>query len=142
MANRRKIRDADELSRQIDDFVAWCEGQEEIPSDFNFAKFLDISDYQLQKMYTGGGEPELDRAGRRKKDVQYSSFPEALKKLTAYREHRLLQQMESNPKLITATIFQLKQAKNGGYTDGPGGDGGGATVTLKIEGVGGAEAFL
>jgi hypothetical protein len=142
MANRRKIRDGDELARQIDEFVNWCEEYNEIPSDYNFAKYLDISDYQLQKMYQGGGEPIVDRAGRFKRDVQYNSFPEALKKLSTYREHRLLIQMESNPKMVTSAIFQLKQAKNGGYTDSPLDNSGGATITLKIEGVGGAEAFL
>ena len=45
------------------------------------------------------------------------------------------------PKRAAAAIFQLKQPFNGGYVESTQQVDQGATVTLKIEGVGGVDAF-
>lgn len=76
------------------------------------------------------------------KALTYYGYDAPLKRLQQFREHRLLTILEHDPKSGTAAIFQLKQTKNGGYTDSPINTGDqGATITLRIQGVGGADAF-
>ena len=94
-------------------------------------KFLQVSPATLER-YGRGGE----------KGDTYYGYDAPLKRLQQFREHRLLTMLEHDPKAGTAAIFQLKQTKNGGYTDSPINTGDqGATITLRIQGVGGADAF-
>ena len=65
----------------------------------------------------------------------------SLQNLRQYREHRLLTMLEGDSKKAAAAIFQLKQPFNGGYVESTQQVDQGATVTLKIEGVGGVDAF-
>lgn len=126
MANTRKIDSAEMLDKHIKDFTEWCTKNGEIPSDYNLCKFLSVSASTLDRYKAGEGT--------------YKGYDEPLKNLKKFREHRLLAMLEGNPKLSAAAIFQLKQPFNGGYQESQAVDQS-ATITLKIEGVGGVEAF-
>lgn len=126
MANTRKIDSAEMLDKHIKDFTEWCTKNGEIPSDYNLCKFLSVSASTLDRYKAGEGT--------------YKGYDEPLKTLKKFREHRLLTMLEGNPKLSAAAIFQLKQPFNGGYQESQAIDQS-ATITLKIEGVGGVEAF-
>lgn len=136
MARPKKIETAQELDKHIDNFIDKCEKQGIIPSDWELMKFLDISVTTLET-YEKEGHSEEDR-----ERGTYKGYSQPLKKLIKYRESRLLKQLETTKGNNTAAIFQLKQAKNGGYIDVPTDtSNSNATLTLKIEGVGGIEAF-
>ena len=130
MANTRKIESAELLDIHIKDFVNYCQDTCAIPSDWELCRFLNISPSLLSNYQRG------EEAGE-----TYKGNNVPLKRLQQFREHRLLELLERDPKSSTAAIFQLKQQKNGGYTDAPQSGDSGATVTLRIEGVGGVEAF-
>lgn len=127
MAQTRKVESAEKLMKYMDDFIKYCEENEQIPSNYNLCKFLSISAATLDRYERGEGT--------------YKGYEVPFKNLRQYREHRLLSMLEGDPKRAAAAIFQLKQSFNGGYTESPIAQDAGATVTLKIEGVGGAEAF-
>lgn len=131
MANKKKIDSPQKLDIFITQFIEKCQKEELIPTDFELCKFLQVSPATLER-YGRGGE----------KGDTYHGYDAPLKRLQQFREHRLLTMLEHDPKAGTAAIFQLKQSKNGGYTDSPINTGDqGATITLKIQGVGGADAF-
>lgn len=130
MSRPRSVESAEILDKYIDDFVQKCEKDNIIPSDYELLGFLNISASTLERFQRGGKEGET-----------YHGYDAPFKKLKAYREHRLLRQLEASRGNNTAAIFQLKQAKNGGYTDNPITTGEQATITLKIDGVGGVDAF-
>ena len=130
MANTRKIESAEMLDKHIKEFIKYCENSSVIPSDWELCKFLNISPSLLSNYQRG------EEAGE-----TYKGYNVPLKRLQQFREHRLLELLERDPKASTAAIFQLKQQKNGGYTDAPQAGDSSATVTLRIEGVGGVEAF-
>lgn len=128
VANTRKIESPEMLEKHIHNFIKYCEESQEIPSAYNLCKFLAVSASTLERYERGEGT--------------YKGYDAPLKTLRQYREHCLLRMLEDNPKQAAAAIFQLKQSFNGGYTEGSTGTGEqGATVTLRIEGVGGSEAF-
>lgn len=136
MARPKKIESVKELEKHIDNFIDMCEEKAIIPSDWELIKFLDISVSTLEN-YEAEGKTEEDR-----ERGTYKGYSAPLKKLTKYREARLLKQLEATKGNNTAAIFQLKQKKNGGYVDIPTDyNNNNATLTLKIEGVGGIEAF-
>lgn len=126
MANTRKIDSPEMLDKHIKNFIEFCNETGEIPSDYALCKFLSVSASTLDRYKAGEGT--------------YKGYDEPLKNLRKFREHRLLAMLEGNPKLSAAAIFQLKQPFNGGYQENQAIDHS-ATVTLKIEGVGGEEAF-
>lgn len=130
MANRKRIESPDKLDKFITEFIDKCRATGMIPSDYELCRFLQISPSTLDAYWRDGEEGST-----------YHGYSIPLKKLQQFREHRLLDMLEREPKSSTAAIFQLKQIKNGGYTDSPLNAGEGATITLKIQGVGGAEAF-
>lgn len=136
MARPKKIQTAQELDKHIDNFIEKCEKHGVIPSDWELMKFLDISVTTLECYEQEGRTEEEKESGR------YKGYSTPLKKLIKYRESRLLKQLEATKGNNTAAIFQLKQRKNGGYVDVPTDtSNSNATLTLKIEGVGGIEAF-
>lgn len=136
MARPKKIENPAELDKHIDNFIEMCEEKGIIPSDWELMKFLNISVTTLET-YENEGHNEEDR-----ERGTYKGYSIPLKKLVKYRESRLLKQLETTKGNNTAAIFQLKQKKNGGYVDVQQEvHSGSATLTLKIEGVGGVEAF-
>jgi len=135
MGAQRKIETPEMLEKHINDFIAKCEETGEIPSDYALCKFLSISPTTLECYMTEGRTEEEKERGT------YKGYSKPLKKLTQFREHRLLKQLEASKGNNSSAIFQLKQKKNGGYTDAPVQQESNASITLKIEGVGGVEAF-
>ena len=130
MANKRKVTDAKRLEFYIEEFIKACESESMKPSDHNLRIFLDVSQSTLERYYRG------ERAGE-----TYKGYDDALKNLIAYREHILTSVLDQKGSNVAGAIIQLKQPKNGGYTDVPAITSGGATLTLKIDGVGGLDAF-
>lgn len=131
MSRPRSVESAEKLDKYIDGFIQMCEDDCKIPSDFELSKYISVSPATLERFQRGGKEGET-----------YHGYDEPFKKLKAYREHRLLRQLEASKGNNTAAIFQLKQVKNGGYTDNPIVTGEQApTLKLIISGVGGEEAF-
>ena len=124
MAQTRKVESAEKLMKYIDDFIKYCEENDEIPSNYNLCKFLAAT---LSRYEAGEGN--------------YRGYEIPFKNLRQYREHRLLTMLEGDSKKAAAAIFQLKQPFNGGYVESTQQVDQGATVTLKIEGVGGVDAF-
>lgn len=135
MGAPRKIESAEMLDKHIDNFIAMCEEHGEIPSDHALCKFLSVSPTTLE-CYINEGRTEEER-----ERGTYKGYSVPMKKLVNYREHRLLRMIESSKGNNAGAIFQLKQKKNGGYTDAPVQQESNASITLKIEGVGGVEAF-
>ena len=98
----------DEFSALIDGFITHCrQDLDIIPSDYALLEYIkqhsavSISPRTLDSYYTDTSRGYCD----------------AIKKLIAYREHRLLQRMQDNPRETSACIFTLKQARSGGYID-------------------------
>lgn len=136
MARPKKIETVEELDKHIDNFIEMCEKRGIIPSDWELMKFLNVSATTLET-YENEGHNEEDR-----EKGTYKGYSQPIKKLIKYRESRLLKQLETTKGNNTAAIFQLKQKKNGGYVDIPTDAGNNsATLTLRVEGVGGMEAF-
>lgn len=103
MARPRKISTAEELSEKIREFIALVDsGAIDKPTDYRLLEFLDIS-YTTLENWQNDTE-------------NYKGYLEALKKLERYREHYWLS-VADNEKKATFAIFNLKQKKNGGYTD-------------------------
>ena len=130
MAKPRKVTDVDKFITYLDEFIKTCEQEHLKPSDYNLCKFLSVSQSTLDRYYKG------EKAGE-----TYKGFDEALKTLISYREHYYSSMLDQKGSNVAGAIIQLKQPKNGGYTDVPAITSGGATLTLKIDGVGGLDAF-
>lgn len=135
MGAQRKIETPEMLEKHINDFIDKCEQNGEIPSDYALCKFLSVSPTTLE-CYINEGRTEEER-----EKGTYKGYSVPMKKLIHYREHRLLRMLEASRGNHSGAIFQLKQKKNGGYTDAPVQQESNASITLKIEGVGGVEAF-
>jgi hypothetical protein len=98
----------DEFSALIDEFIAHCrQDLDIIPSDYALLEYIkqhsavSISPRTLDSYYTDTSRGYCD----------------AIKRLIAYREHRLLQRMQDNPRETSGCIFTLKQSRSGGYID-------------------------
>lgn len=103
MAPPRKIKDAAELKTKIAKFMQLVEsGEIDKPTDYRLCEFLGISPDTLERWNN-----ERDK---------YQGYAEELKKLELFREHYWLSKAD-DPKQTTFAIFNLKQRKNGGYTD-------------------------
>ena len=103
MAPPRKIKTAEELTAKIIEFIDRVDsGVIDKPTDYRLCDFLGVSADTLERW-------------RNEKD-KYTGYAEALKKLDLYREHYWLT-VADNEKKTAFAIFNLKQKKNGGYTD-------------------------
>lgn len=103
MARPRKIKDSDELMQKVNEFISLCDsGEIDKPTDYRLCEYLGIS-------------PDTLENWNNEKD-KYSGYSVCLKKLERYREHYWLCKAD-DPKQSTFAIFNLKQRKNGGYTD-------------------------
>ena len=105
MAPRRKIKDAQELSKIVDGFCEMCEEQDIIPTNYRFCKYAGIDTNTLDRYRN---EPE-----------KYIGYGEELKKLIDFRADWYQQAAAKNPKFASMAIFALKQPHNGGYVDKP-----------------------
>ena len=103
MARPRKIQTAEELDEKIREFIELVSsGKIDKPTDYRLLEFLDIS-YTTLENWQNDTE-------------NYKGYLDVLKKLERYREHYWLT-VADNEKKATFAIFNLKQKKNGGYTD-------------------------
>jgi hypothetical protein len=103
MARPRKIASAEELAVKLDEFIKLVDsGKIDKPTDYRLCEYLNISHDLIELWNT-----ERDN---------YKGYSAALKKLEQYREQFWLNKAD-DPKLATFAIFNLKQKKNGGYTD-------------------------
>ena len=103
MARPRKITDAEELDTKVSKFIELVNsGEIDKPTDYRLLEFLDVSADTLENWNN-----EKDK---------YIGYSAVLKKLERYREHYWLSRAD-DPKQSTFAIFNLKQKKNGGYTD-------------------------
>lgn len=103
MARPRKIQTAEELDEKIREFIELVSsGKIDKPTDYRLLEFLDISYTTLENW-----QNDTDN---------YKGYLDVLKKLERYREHYWLT-VADNEKKATFAIFNLKQKKNGGYTD-------------------------
>lgn len=127
MANKRKIETAELFEFHIKKFCEHCTKTGANPSDWALCNFLMISAHTLDRY--------------RLESDKYPGYGDAYKTLVRFREDRLLNLMERDSHNATSSIFQLKQAKNGGYSDAPQITDKGTTIRLIIDGVGGEDAF-
>lgn len=103
IAPPRKIKNAEELREKIREFIALVDsGEIDKPTDYRLHEYLGISADTQERWIN-----ERDK---------YQGYAEELKKLEKYREHYWLCKAD-DPKQTTFAIFNLKQRKNGGYTD-------------------------
>lgn len=103
MAPPRKIKTAEELEAKVSKFIELVNsGKIDKPTDYRLLEFLDVSADTLENWNN-----EKDK---------YIGYSAVLKKLERYREHYWLSRAD-DPKQSTFAIFNLKQKKNGGYTD-------------------------
>jgi hypothetical protein len=119
---RKRVSRAQELAAEMDRFLEHCETDGVLPTDYELSNFLAIPVETLWSCYR---EPE--------KDPQTAA---ALRKVTAYREARLLRSMEDDPRRTTGAVFQLKQPKNGGYLDKAPERTGPVAVEIRFRGMG------
>lgn len=148
MGRRKAIRSAEDFAAKVLDFIGVCEVSGQSPTDYELWQFLGVSASEWESLTKG-----LDRDGKswpnkarteeerkRAEEMDKREAGDAVKKLVAYREDRLVKKLEESKNVNGNTIFLLKQAKNGGYQDTQSQDVA-ATVTVKIDGVGGLESF-
>lgn len=103
MAPPRKIKTAEELEEKVSKFIELVNsGKIDKPTDYRLLEFLGVSADTLENWNN-----EKDK---------YIGYSAVLKKLERYREHYWLTRAD-DPKQSTFAIFNLKQKKNGGYTD-------------------------
>ena len=145
---KKKIECAEDFHTKILEFIRHCEENDLAPTDFRLWEFLGVTPSEYKHLSDG-----KDRAGKAWKhrtkteeeekgclEMDKRAVDDALKRLIAYREDRLVQQLEQSKGANSNAIFQLKQAKNGGYQDIQQADNN-ATITIKVDGVGGLDAF-
>ena len=148
MGRYKVIKSAEDFAAKVLDFIGVCESAEQSPTDYELWQFLGVSASEWDNLSKG-----LDRNGKawpnrakseeerkRAEEADKREAGDAVKKLVAYREDRLVKRLEESRNVNGNTIFLLKQAKNGGYVDVQKDEVGGA-VTVKIDGVGGLESF-
>jgi nickel-dependent lactate racemase len=103
MAPPRKIKSAAELDEKITEFIALCDaGEIDKPTDYRLMEYLQVSHDTMERWSNN--------------EDNYEGYAAVLKKLERYREHYWLS-VADNEKKATFAIFNLKQKKNGGYTD-------------------------
>lgn len=144
MGKQRKVSDLKTFEKYIKDFINRCETEDMKPSDYNLRKFLGISQSTLDRYYRGDKATGVAKVRDRKTGEMvnaYHGYDEVLKDLISYREHYYATMLDQRGANVAGAIIQLKQLKNGGYTDSPVAVQGNATLTLRVEGVGGMDAF-
>lgn len=148
MGRRKAITSAADFAAKVLDFIEVCDSAGLSPTDYELWQFLGVSASEWDslakgldrdgKAWSNKANSEEERKKAEEKDKREAG--DAVKKLVAFREDRLVKRLEESRNVNGNTIFLLKQAKNGGYVDVQKDEVGG-TVTVKIDGVGGLESF-
>lgn len=115
MGKPRRIKDAEHFGELIDGFIQDIRTRMEtdskaIPDDYSLCEYIG------QK--TGKRLPYQTLYDyRANADNRYNGYPEAYKKLEAFRTYYWSLKAIDNPKLTGFAAFALKQPSNGGWTD-------------------------
>lgn len=148
MGRRRQINSAEDFALKVLDFIDVCSDSDTSPTDYELWQFLQVKPSEWEALSRGqdrDGKPWPNKAKdeedrKRAEEMDKRQAEDAVKKLVAFREDRLVKKLEESKNVNGNTIFLLKQAKNGGYQDVQSQDMS-ATVEVRIAGVGGLEAF-
>lgn len=126
----------EELSKAIDIYFQECEEENIFPDEAGMIIFLEDNLSISSASYR--------RYADAKEDDEKETYKELAKVISRARDRReswLTRRMVTDNKAAQGCFNALKQPKNGGYTDGKGNNDGQATITLKIEGIGGGASF-
>lgn len=148
---KKRIGSAADFHRTIVDFIEDSAQNGYAPTDHALYQFLGLRPSEYEQLSKGKRQdgtswshgPAVDNDQEARKiweERDKREADDAVKKLIAYREDRLVKELEKSRTTSSNVIFQLKQPKNGGYQDIQQTDSS-ATVTVKIDGIGGLEAF-
>lgn len=148
MGRKRVISSAEDFALKVLDFIDVCEASGQSPTDYELWQFLQVKPSEWDALCRGqdrDGKPWPNKAKdeedrKRAEEMDKRQAEDAVKKLVAFREDRLVKKLEESRNVNGNTIFLLKQQKNGGYQDVQSQDMS-ATVEVRIAGVGGLEAF-
>lgn len=146
---KKPIASASDFAKHINGFINRMEAEGTAPTDHRLYQYLGVKPSEYDNLckglrpdgtawHHGDGLSEDERKVWGERDRVEAD--DAIKKLVAYREDRLVQELEKSRTTSSNVIFQLKQPKNGGYQDIQATDNT-AQVTVKVEGIGGLEAF-
>lgn len=137
MANSKTTKvSAEELEQAVNDFFAMREEQQSFPDEPGMIVFIcdrfGISFGTYRRYNENDSEDE---------ENIYKEHAQILTRARLLRESWLCTRMATDNKAAQGCLNNLKQPKNGGYIDKPSNDAGAATITLRIDGVGGSAAF-
>lgn len=146
---KKNFSSASDFSRHINGFIADSQTEGYAPTDHMLYQYLGVKPSEFEHLskglrpdgsswYQGGKVNEEERKVMEERDK--TEAEDAVKKLVSYREDRLVRELEKSRTTSSNVIFQLKQTKNGGYQDIQTTDNS-SQVTIKVEGIGGLEAF-
>lgn len=111
----RAVKDAEHFGELIDGFIQditerMREDNAAIPDDYMLVQYIQRQTGRplaVQTLYDY----------RENRDNRYIGYPEAYKKIEAFRAYYWSAKALDNPKVTGFAAFALKQPKNGGWTD-------------------------
>lgn len=124
---------ADVFATAVDRFGEYIYNRSRAPTDYELLEFFN-SDIVYGPYSDDEGVDEID-ALELEAAMKDEANAAAMAKLRMIREHFYVQTSSREPKLGTWAIFNLKQPKNGGYSDKQEVNQE-KTLTIKFEGVG------
>lgn len=137
MGNSKKTMvSAEELEIAVEDFFRLRDEQMSFPDEPGLILFL----HERFGISTGTYRRYNENDSEDEENI-YREHAQILARARLRRESWLCQRMATDNKAAQGCLNNLKQPKNGGYIDRPQDSGGNATITLKIDGVGGPAAF-
>ena len=118
-----KFESAEQFRKAVDKYFDYMEELGKFPDHAGMCIFLGLEQYKLEN------------------NPNHEKYADTLDYAQMRRESWLSQRMAEDPKGANGYMNLLKQKKNGGYTDRPKEEGGGAELTINLVGIGGAEIF-
>lgn len=145
---RKNIANISDFVKHINAFIELSQAEGFAPTDHALWSYLGVKPSEYEYLSKGRNPDGGVWEHRCKTDEEKKVWEErdkreaedAVKKLVAYREDRLVKELEKSRTTSSNVIFQLKQPKNGGYQDIQQQQND-SSVTIKIDGIGGLEAF-
>ena len=138
MKRARRNYSAAELEEAIDRCVAHCVESGEPPVAYVLHKYTDVPEKALREFLEHG---EAVMRGERRWGHEIMGKYRAAKRWEEFRTFYWLERGQREPKAANFAKFNLKQSGNGGYVEKePSGKGDKSEITVRLEGIGGAEA--
>lgn len=135
---QKRMYRAGELEEAIDRCVAHCLATGEPPVGYVLHKFTDVPEESLGEFLEHG---EAVLRGERHSGSEIMGRYRAAKRWEEFKTFYWLERGQKEPKVANFAKFNLKQSGNGGYVEKePSGKGGKSEITVRLEGIGGAEA--